>query len=694
VAGCLEQRSSPEDAGDAEQSSSTTPTDSAALTFYVSADEGNDDWSGRRPAPNAAESDGPFATIRRARDAIRERKSSAGGLPGPVTVAIRGGTYRIEEPLVFTPEDSGTAEAPVTYAAYEDETPVVSGGREIGPWKTGDGDVWTIDLPSVVDGEWFFRQLWVGGERRQRARIPNEGTFRFKGLVDWKDPSSPINREAFVYEEGQIDPDWHDLQDVEVLKFFGWDEARRPIESVDPENQVCRLAEPVSTNAGRPIDWFGKRYVVENVREGLDQPGEWYLDEETGTLEYLPTAEASADVSTVAPVADHLLRFEGEPGERRVRHLRFDGLTFAHSRALVGDGYAERQSDVFAPAAIEGDGVRDVRFVDSELRSVGTYGFDFAADCRGVAIEGCHVHDVGGGGMRFGERNEPEDAARRTERNRIADNRIHDTGHVYVAGAGIWIGFSGHNTVVHNELHHVKNNAISLGWTWRDRLTASRNHTVAYNHVHDLGHGRIGGASGVYFLARQPGTEVHHNLIHGLTRDTDDSAEGRITHPGFGFQLDQGASQLTIHHNVVFDVYDATYKQMGTAQTLRNNVLAYAEAGHELLRRDDEGAVYLQQNVICSRDAELYGDTWAKQNSHVDYNCYWIEDETDPVFAGRTLEEWREMGRDEHSILAEPDFLPLDPSDRVFDPGQAGYTIGFDPIDLREVGPRDDPGPN
>src|SRR5215469_17727983 len=46
-----------------------------AVEFFV-APEGNDGWSGRVPAPTAA--DGPFATLGRARDAVRAwRKGQA-----------------------------------------------------------------------------------------------------------------------------------------------------------------------------------------------------------------------------------------------------------------------------------------------------------------------------------------------------------------------------------------------------------------------------------------------------------------------------------------------------------------------------------------------------------------------------------------------------------------------------------------
>ena len=69
-----------------------------AADFFV-APNGSDRWSGRLAEPNAAGTDGPFATIHRARDAVRELTR-----PGPgrdVTVLIRAGTYYLSETLTL-----------------------------------------------------------------------------------------------------------------------------------------------------------------------------------------------------------------------------------------------------------------------------------------------------------------------------------------------------------------------------------------------------------------------------------------------------------------------------------------------------------------------------------------------------------------------------------------------------------------
>ena len=46
-------------------------------TFYVST-AGNDAWSGTLSAPNAAKTDGPLASLRAARDAVRKLKAAPG----------------------------------------------------------------------------------------------------------------------------------------------------------------------------------------------------------------------------------------------------------------------------------------------------------------------------------------------------------------------------------------------------------------------------------------------------------------------------------------------------------------------------------------------------------------------------------------------------------------------------------------
>ena len=88
--------------------------DDGAMKLYVSTG-GNDAWSGRLAAPNAAKTDGPFATLERARDEVRKMKAGgdARSYPRGIAVLLRGGLYCLDKTLVLSPQDSGAAGAPV-----------------------------------------------------------------------------------------------------------------------------------------------------------------------------------------------------------------------------------------------------------------------------------------------------------------------------------------------------------------------------------------------------------------------------------------------------------------------------------------------------------------------------------------------------------------------------------------------------
>ena len=141
------------------------------LQLYV-ATNGSDQWTGTLAAPNTAKTDGPFASIIKARDVIRELKA-AGTLVGPVTVKLRGGTYYFDKTIQFSSQDSGTLGAPISYVAYPGEKPEFVGGERLTGFTDAEDGMVSVNLPDVKAGNWYFRQLFVDGKRQIRARYPN-----------------------------------------------------------------------------------------------------------------------------------------------------------------------------------------------------------------------------------------------------------------------------------------------------------------------------------------------------------------------------------------------------------------------------------------------------------------------------------------------------------------------------------------
>jgi hypothetical protein len=137
---------------------------------------GNDGWSGGLAQPDAGGTDGPVASLAGARAALRRAR---GGLvpTEPVRIVVADGHYGLAEALVLTPEDGGSASAPVSYEAAPGARPVFSGGRAISGFQPAQDGLWVARIPAVAAGEWTFEQLFVNGRRAVRARTPNRFWF-------------------------------------------------------------------------------------------------------------------------------------------------------------------------------------------------------------------------------------------------------------------------------------------------------------------------------------------------------------------------------------------------------------------------------------------------------------------------------------------------------------------------------------
>jgi len=671
------------------------------LHFYV-ATNGGDRWSGRLPEPNPDNTDGPFASLERARDAVRERRP-ASGREEPVTVMIRGGVYPRTEPFILRPEDSGGPDAPVTYAAYPGERPVITGGRAITGWRKGDGGIWTADLPDAKAGGWQFHQLFVNGSRRRRPRCPSGDMLRMAG--DAVDTSSwaaqcpdtdELPKRSFQFRPGDIRPDWRNIDDVEIVVLQYWMAPRLRIRSIDEENNTVLF----TGGSWRPLTW-SLGYYADNVFEELkQQPGAWYLDRRAGVLHYHPLGgEDVAGAEFIAPVAEQLVRFEGDSGERSFVHdVAFRGLALEHTRwTLPPEGYHCVQAEIAPPAAVEMLGALRCRIEDCELSHLGGWGIEAGRGCKDVGIVGGTVRDVGAGCVKVGDspsRLNCRDDADAVTRTLISDNRLLDGGHIALGPAAVWIGHSGGNVVSHNEISGQFTWAVSVGWRWGYfPLGRARDNIVEHNHVHHLGTGVLGVHGALYALGAQPGTVFRNNYIHDIYCNGGWAA-------GEGIILDNGCAGILVENNVVHDAaaggWGCNFNCFGNV--ICNNIFAYGTK-FQLMRYGDppsgtpppNGEVFTR-NIVVWRDGPLLHDKdWLSFQTLWDHNLYWRDGGEPVTFMKYTFDEWQAKGMDTHSVIADPLFVDSANGDYSLRPDSPAFEVGFRPIDLSTVGPRDKP---
>src|ERR1039458_2225321 len=262
------------------QTTSSVAAPKAGRGVFFIATNGNDQWSGLLPAPNRKGTDGPFGTLPGALSTIRGLRQRHDFTAGQsLTVFVGDGLYCAETPIVLTPEDSN-----LVLAASPGAKPVLSGGRPITGWKevTVRGKkLWAADIPSVREGKWYFRELWVNGRRATRARHPNRGYLAIEGLPDHA-PDWTQADTRFRCHEGDL-KSWDTVTNAEVVAMSRWVESRLPVTGVDEKEHIVSFGKR-SVFELAP----GDLYYAEGAFEFLDEPGEWYLDPASGTLYYLP----------------------------------------------------------------------------------------------------------------------------------------------------------------------------------------------------------------------------------------------------------------------------------------------------------------------------------------------------------------------------------------------------------------------
>jgi len=504
------------------------PLAASGAEWFVAID-GNDAWSGTLPAPNTAHTDGPFATLPRARAEVRH--AIAAGNAEPKTVQIRGGTYFLPESLKFTPEDSGTAAAPVVWTSFESEKPLLIGGRTITDWKPWKGAIQQANLEEQGFHTPDFKQLFFDGKRQPLARYPNYdpenpygGGWAYadgKDLPMYEDVPGE-NKRTFHYRPEDTRT-WSRPDEVEVFVFarFNWWNDIVRIASLDPEKRQITTARDCSY-AIRP----GDRYFFQNALEELDSPGEWYLDRKTAMLYFWPPSPLE-HTPVFAPTTRTLI--ECAP---KTSYLTFRGFTMecAEGNAVMLTGCDHcliaantiRNTGDMSGTAVVINGGTENGVVGNDISEVGRSCISLSGGDRktltpaGNYADNNYLHHFGvfykqGVGVEL-----------IGVGNRVAHNLIHDGPRFGILHGG------NKNLIEFNRIRHVSLETEDTGGIYsngRDWLTP-RGTVIRYNFISDvLGYGRAGDhwvspyfAWGIYLDDNSAGVDVIGNIVTRCTR--------------------------------------------------------------------------------------------------------------------------------------------------------------------------------
>jgi hypothetical protein len=480
----------------------------AGTDLYVSP-LGNDSWSGRSAAPNRKNSDGPFATLERARDAIRALKRD-GKSSGSITVWLRGGDYYQDQSFELTADDSGTASMPIVYRAYKDEAVHIIGGKPLTNWQpvsdsaildrldaNARSHVRQLDLKSlgIMDYGVLSRRGFVGGNTpppmelffdnrpMTLARWPNETWTRIISVPNGQDGGQ------FTYE-GDRPSHWKSLDDVWVYGYwtYDWADSFEKVATIDTAKQLITTVPPHGVY-GYTV---GKRFYFLNILEELDSPGEYYIDRTQGKLYFWPPSDTSA-ASYVSVLSQPLISLTG------ASFIMFRGLTLEGCRgnAITISGGSHNLiagcvlRNIGQVAITIGGGATESGVQSCEISATGDGGISLEGGDRKTLISGHlfavnnHIHHTGRLRRTYTPAISPNGVG-----CHIAHNLIHDLPHTAIQGGG------NDHLIEYNEIYRVCQETGDAGAFYMGRDFTQRGNVVQYNYFHDLRSGALPGQAG------------------------------------------------------------------------------------------------------------------------------------------------------------------------------------------------------
>ncbi|WP_164821308.1 right-handed parallel beta-helix repeat-containing protein [Paenibacillus koleovorans] len=728
-------------------------SEAAAIVLYMSAD-GDDSWSGEQAEPGAsgaasgAGAEGPLRTLEAVQAKLRKlvRQAEGGGCVAlsDVTVLVRGGTYLLGSPVIFTREDWPSEEFTLTIEAYPGETPVFSSGVPVGGWRRLEtdgaegvalaslppearGHVWVTDVPAEL-ADRKFRTLYKGTASLPRAISPG---FRPElEHVNHGENWATDPKDILHFPPGAM-RSYANLEDVELLirPTFQWLINILPLKSVDGEARIARTAidgtYPLKQLYRQPHQkttcW------VENALDYLDAPGEWVLDSARRKLYLWPPDGEVPGEDIYAASLREFIRIEGDAAnETPICGIDLRGLTFTQGDRDVWtakDAGLQHDWDMFdkdnAMVRLrwaERCKIEQCRFVNSGSSAVR---LDLYAQHNLVARNEI-VHIGGTGVLLCGYGPGTKDVNRA---NRVEHNHIHHCGERFWHALGIFVWQSGDNVIARNRIHNTPYSGIAISGV-RDMHLAFKqlrecSRTIRWEELGDLPETIRHWEEFVPYLhARR--NRVEFNELYAVMEKLGD---------GNAIYLSGAGDDNVVHGNYIHDVVDChmqsairtdDYQRLtritgnlicrccGGGITLKllnfveNNLIAdllpveepdgtlTPPKGYLMLRKRPSAGSTIQRNILykTALEGDFYLEgrgpdgEWAK-NCETDHNLYWCT--ADRGESDALLERNRMDGIDVNSISADPLFVDAAEGDYRLTSNSPALRAGFVPIEIGAV---------
>lgn len=370
--------------------------------FYVS-ENGSDTNDGSR--------ENPFLTIQKAKEKVSEISDS---MSGDIVVNIESGTYRIDEVLDFTNADSGKNGHQIVYRGDKNNKPVISGGKVVDNFKQ------SAEYPGLYEAylpgyeKYGIRELYVNDTKRFVAKSERYIT----PVGNYTEGNTEKSTDGMIVSKEDI-PKYDNLEDVKQTDFVWcsmWIKTMcNPISiEENPKNKdtvVVKLSEDLNDEYAGPK----VKFQIENCMGVLDKPGEFFYNERTSMLYYMPYENEKLDnTQFVVPNLEFCMFLIGDGVSYPIKNITFENIKFEHFTRFFNDNYYKvTQADVgptFNRSSLRGNTrgaiyvmrAENVNFIDNIFCNLGDSAINLYTAVSNCKIEGNVFYDLGGAAMKLG----------------------------------------------------------------------------------------------------------------------------------------------------------------------------------------------------------------------------------------------------------------------------------------------------
>lgn len=501
----------------------------------------------------------PFGSIAQAQEKVKSLISS-NQLGQGIGVYLKGGTYQLEESLIFSSQESGSESAPVIWQPYPGETVTLTTGKEISQTAVelvqnqeildripagGRGEVYQVNLADCgfpymgkMDLKNSSPYIFVIGEKAGiLSRWPNEGYGKTGALIDTSSRSdSGPRKRGFTYQIDDPRPlRWTEATDGWLNGYwmtpYTIDYAR--IANIDTQNMKISGKEYNDLGA-----YGGARYFAQNLLEEIDSPGEWYLDSDSQMFYFYPYEGWQSQQLLLAPSTYDIVQFGAN-----AQHIYLRDIALK-----VGGGNGVAFDASSNHCGVIGGEIKNVTGIGAVIRGAD----NFVRDCD-ISFTGSKGISISGG----------VETQLIQGRNYAENNIIHDTGTGGGDKQGITINGCG-NRVSNNHIYNTPTHGINGG---------GMENIIEYNII-ERTNLEMGDTGGIYYLnyGMGYGTKIRYNIVKdsvGLMAVPGFSAEGAL-----GIYLDDVTSGVEVTGNLVMNANErGLFGHGGRNLVFDNNIL-------------------------------------------------------------------------------------------------------------------------